>query len=72
MNLFKKKVISVTAEHTGSTTCNGLRWTVLVHYEKRLFGFIKWDDMCQVAGPLDNKQDAKRVAKSLRSKYNFK
>lgn len=72
MSFFKNKVIKVIVERTWSTTWNGLRWTVLVHYEKRLFGFIKWDDMCQVAGPFDNKQDAKRVAKHLRSKYNLK
>ncbi len=72
MNFFKKKVISVTAERTGSTTCNGLRWTVVVHYQESLFGFIKWRDMCLVSDPFDNKQDAKRVAKHLRNKYNLK
>lgn len=72
MSFFKKKIIEVIVERTWSTTWNGLRWTVLVHYQKCLFSFIKWDDMCQIAGPFDNKQDAKRVAKHLRNKYNLK
>lgn len=71
MNFFKKKVISVTEERIGSTTWNGLRWTVVVRYQKYLFGFIKWEDMCSVSDPFDNKQDAKRVAKRLRRKYNL-
>lgn len=71
MNFFKKKVISVTAERIGSTAWNGLRWTVVVRYQKYLFGFIKWEDMCSVSDPFDNKQDAKRVAKRLRRKYNL-
>lgn len=72
MKFLKKIVINVTVDRTWSTTWNGLRWTAVVHYEKCLFGIIKWDEKCQIAGPFDNKQDAKRVAKHLRKKYNLK
>lgn len=72
MKLFTKKLVKVTVERCWSTTWNGLRWTVHAHYEKCFLGFIKWTDMFQMAGPLNNKQDAKRVAKSLRHKYNLK
>lgn len=72
MNIFRKKVIGVDVERTSSTIWNGLRWTVIVRYQKCLFGFLKWEDMCLVSDPFDNKQDAKRVAKHLRNKYNLK
>lgn len=69
---FSKKPIEVFAERCWSTTWHGLRWTVHVHFEKRLFGFIKWGEICQMAGPYDNKQDAKKEVKRLRHKYNLK
>lgn len=69
---FSKKPIKVFVERCWSTTWNGLRWTVHVHFEKRLLGFIKWGEICQMAGPFNNKQDAKREVKRLRHKYNLK
>lgn len=72
MNIFKKKVISVSVENIWSTTWNVPYWFVIAHYENRLLGFIKWEEKCEIAGPYNDKRDAKHYAKRLRDKYHLK
>ncbi len=68
----KKKLVEVFINHYWDTTWAGLRWTVYARYEHRLFGFIKWSESYQIAGPFSDKQEAKRAAKCLRQKHNLK
>lgn len=71
MKLFSKKLVDICVELTWSSTWKCSHYTVLAHYEKRLFGFIKWGEFYQMAGPFNNKQEAKQCAKRLRKKLKF-
>lgn len=73
MSFFRKKATAVLVEKTWSTTWSGWRWTVLVHYyQECLFGLMGRHKMCEMVGPFNNKQEAKRKAKRLRRKYKLK
>lgn len=71
MKLFSNKLVNVYVELTWSTAWHRPHYTVLALYEKRLLGFIKWSEGCQMAGPFDNKQEAKQCAKRLRKNLIF-
>lgn len=68
----KKKLVEVFIDRCWSTTWSGLQWTVHARYEYRLFGFIKWSESNQMAGPFSCKQEAKQAAKRLRQKHHLK
>lgn len=68
----KRKPVEVFIERCWRTPWAGLQWYVHVRYEYRLFGFIKWSEHYQIAGPFSCKQEAKKAAKRLRKKHNLK
>lgn len=69
MKFFSNKLVNIYVELTWSTTWERSHYTVLALYEKRLLGFIKWGEVCQMGGPFNNKQEAKQCAKRLRKMH---